>query len=241
MLKIHSIETLGTHEWPGIRFVLFLQWCMFKCLYCHNPDTIPMIWGKEVSVGQIFRQVLQSKPYFGNRWWFTVSWWEPLLQAKELIPLFELLKAEWIHTAIDTNGFPRNEDVRKIIDLTDLFLVDIKHIRDDRHIAITWQSNTNTLKLLEYLNDKQKEIRLRYVLVNGWTDDEVYLDEIWQKFSKYEFIRRIEILPYHQLWVHKRKEMWRKYELENMPSTTIHQAQEVSKVFEKYFQKVVIR
>ena len=196
MLKVHSIESFGTHEWPWIRFVLFLQWCMFKCLYCHNPDTIAMSGWKEISTNDIVSQVINMKSYFNHgKWWFTVSWWEPLLQAKDLIPLFELLKKEWINIAVDTNGFPWNDDVKKAVDLADLFLVDIKHINNDWHKKLTGQSNDNTLRFIYYLESQNKAMWIRVVLVPWWSDQLENLEEIGKRYWWYKSIERIEILP----------------------------------------------
>jgi len=241
MLRVHSIESFGTHEGPGIRFVLFLQWCLFKCLYCHNPDTIPLEWWKTISIEDILKQVVQVKSYFRGKWWFTVSGWEPLLQAKELITLFESLKKEWINIVVDTNWFVWNDDVKQLIELTDLFLVDIKHIDNEWHKKLTGKSNENTLKLIDYLQKKWKPVWIRYVLVNGWTDQVEYIEELGKKLWSYSCIERIEILPYHQLWVHKWKGLGREYGLEGIPATKIQQAEEVKKILEKWFGKVVIR
>lgn len=238
---MHSIESFGTHEGPGIRFVLFLQGCFFRCLYCHNPDTIPQTWGKEINVNNIIKQVLQVKPYFRHKGGFTVSGGEPLIQAKELLPLFKGLKKEWIHIAVDTNGFRWNDDVKNLIPLVDLFLVDIKHINNDRHQKLTWRSNENTLKFVDYLEAVSKPMWIRYVLVPGYSDQPEYIAELWKKFGSYKNIERLEILPYHQLGVHKWKELGWKYELEDVPSAKIFQAEQVKKVFEKYFNKVIIR
>ncbi|MDD3262683.1 MAG: pyruvate formate-lyase-activating protein [Candidatus Absconditabacteria bacterium] len=241
MLRIHSIESFGTHEGPGIRFVLFLQGCFFKCLYCHNPDTISLEGGKMMSVEDIVKQVIQVKPYFRGKGGFTVSGGEPLIQAKELFPLFKKLKKEGIHIAVDTNGFWRNDDVKNLIPLVDLFLVDIKHINNDWHQKLTGKSNENILKFVDYLESIGKAMRIRYVLVTGWTDQEEYIKELGEKFGFYKNIERIEILPYHQLGVYKWKELGRKYGLEGIPSTKIEQAEEVKKQLEAYFKKVVIR
>ena len=241
MLKVHSIESFGTHEGPGIRFVLFLQGCFFKCLYCHNPDTIPNTGWKTMDYEEIVKQVVQVKPYFGDKGWFTVSGGEPLIQAKELLPLFKKLKKEWINIAVDTNWFWRNDDVKNLIPFVDLFLVDIKHINNDWHQKLTWKSNENTLKFVEYLESVGKPMRIRYVLVSGWTDQEEYIHELGEKYWSYKNIERIEILPYHQLGVYKWKEMWWKYGLEGIPATKIEQAEEVKLLLEKRFDKVVIR
>jgi len=241
MIKVHSIETFGAHEGPGIRFVLFVQGCMFKCLYCQNPDTIALVWGTETSAVDILKQVLEVKPYFGPKGGFTVSGGEPLLQAKELIPLFRLLKDQGIHIAVDTNGFPWNDDVRELIDIADLFLVDIKQINNELHQKLTGQSNENTLNLISYLEKIGKQMRIRYVLLPGYTDNPEHLHEVGKKFGNFEHIERLEILPYHELWIYKWKELGMKYELEWIPMTTHPQAEAAKAVLDQYFAKVVIR
>ncbi len=241
MIKVHSVETFGAHEGPGIRFVLFVQGCMFRCLYCQNPDTISLVWGTETSAVDILKQVLEVKPYFGPKGGFTVSGWEPLLQANALIPLFRLLKEHGIHTAVDTNGFPWNEDVQELVDLVDLFLVDIKQIDNDLHQKLTGQSNEPVLKFINYLEKQGKQMRIRYVLLPGYTDNPEHLHEVGKQFGKFEHIERLEILPYHELGVYKYQELGMKYELDGIPMTTHEQAEEAKNVFDQYFSKVVIR
>lgn len=241
MLNYHSIESFGTHEWPGIRFVLFLQWCMFKCLYCHNPDTISLDWGKQINSDDVVAKILDMKSYFGKKWWFTVSGGEPMVQAKSLIELFQKLRQEKIHTAIDTNGFIWNDDVKNLVDLTDLFLVDMKHIDDNFHQKITGQSNLNTLKFIDYLKDNNKSMWIRYVLVPWYTDQEEYIRKLWEKLGGYKNIERIEILPYHRLWEHKWKELGWKYALEWVEPPTTDNINKTKEILERYFDKVFIR
>ena len=241
MLKVHSIESFWTQEWPWIRFVVFLQWCFFKCIYCHNPDTIPLEWGKEIQDEEIIEMVKQVVPYFGKKWWFTVSGWEPLVQAKWLISLFEKLKNEWINTALDTNGYIRNEDVKKLLELTDVILLDIKHINNEWHKKITWKDNNNVLEFLDYLENNNKKIWIRYVLVPWYSDQPQYIEEIWEKYGKYKCIERLEILPYHTLGEYKWKEMWWKYELEWTPPPTNLEVEKAETLFKKYFKEVFVR
>jgi pyruvate formate lyase activating enzyme len=210
-------------------------------LYCQNPDTISLVWGTETSAVDILKQVLEVKPYFGPKGGFTVSGWEPLLQANALIPLFRMLKAEDIHIAVDTNGFPRNDDVKEMIELADLFLVDIKQINNDLHKKLTGQSNENTLKLISYLEEHQKQMWIRYVLLTGYTDNPDDMHEIGKRYGQFKHIERLEILPYHNLGVYKYEELGMKYELEWIPMTTHEQAQTAKAVFDEYFAKVVIR
>ncbi len=241
MLNVHSIESFGTHEGPGIRFVVFLQWCLFKCIYCHNPDTIQLEWWEQMNDNKILDMVKQTRPYFGKKWWFTVSWWEPLLQAGWLVPLFKKLRHENIHIAVDTNGYIWNTDVEKLVDLTDLFLVDIKHIDPKWHKIITGKENKPVARFLQYLEQKNKPVWIRYVLVPWYSDQENYIKDIGKKYWSYRCIERLEILPYHTLWEYKWKELWWKYELEWVKPPSSHKINEVKLLFEKYFKKVLVR
>ena len=164
-----------------------------------------------------------------------------MLQAKNIIPLFRKLKEHWINTTIDTNGYPRNQDVEELTKLTDLFLLDIKQMNNKRHKKITWQSNEHTLKFMDYLKERNKKIRLRYVLVPWYTDQEEYLHELWEKYKEYPNIERVEILPYHTLWEYKRKELWRKYELEWVKAPTKEKIDRAKWILEEHFTNVFIR
>jgi len=241
MLNVHSIESFWTHEGPGIRFVVFLQWCPFRCIYCHNPDTISITGGEQMIDNKIVQMVKEVKSYFGKKWWFTVSGGEPLLQAWSLIPLFKKLHYENVHIAVDTNGNIRNDDVEKLIELTDLFLVDIKHGDPKRHKKITGKDNRNVVKFLHYLEQHNKPVRIRYVLVPWYSDQEKYIKEMGKKYGSYNCIERIEILPYHTLGKYKRKELWWEYPLEWIATPTAHQINEVRILLEKYFDKVIVR
>jgi pyruvate formate lyase activating enzyme len=212
-LKIHSIETLGTHEGPGIRFVLFLQGCNYRCLYCHNPDTQSINGGKEVQSDELIKKIVRDEPYFGHKGGVTVSGGEPLIQAAALADLFRRLKRLGINTALDTNGSLLNRDTKKLLDYTDLVLLDIKHVDQKWHKKITGQENGGPLSFLEYLSSINKKTWIRYVLVPGYTDQEKYLKEAALKLKKYDNIERIEILPYHTLGVNKYKGLNLDYKL----------------------------
>lgn len=241
MLKIHSVETFGTHDWPGIRLVVFVQWCMFKCLYCHNPDTIPLTWWRMMSVEEVVAIVEKEKVYFQNNGWITISGGECLLQAKELIPLFQELKKRWIHTCLDTNGFILNDDVKKLLEYTDLVMPDIKQMDNEKHIKLTWQSNESVFKFIEYLEEKWNKFWIRHVLVPWLTNDAKHLNALWKYVSKFKNMERFEILPYNVLWKHKRKELWWKYELESIDFPTDKELKDTEKILRKYVNNLVVR
>lgn len=241
MLKIHSIETFWAHEWPGIRTVFFLQWCEFKCLYCHNPDTIAMKWWKEMSDEEILDIVERNKIYFGKKWWVTASGWEPTLQAKWLISVFKELQNRWINTTLDTNGFVLNNDVKKLLKYTDLVLLDIKHFDDEKHKILTSQSNKNTLKFLDYLEENNKKYWIRHVLVPWYTDYEKHIEDLWKHLEKYKNLERLEILPYHTMWVYKWNELWMKYWLEWVEQPSRENIEKCVGILKKYIENVYVR
>lgn len=241
MLRIHSIETFWTHEWPGIRFVLFLQWCIFKCLYCHNPDTISQKWGTLMSHEELVPKILKMKPYFWSTWWLTVSWWEPLLQAKELLPLFKQLHQEGVHITIDTNWFVWNDDVQKLLEYVDLVLLDLKHMDNQWHKKITGQPNERVHSFLRTLEKMNKPTRIRYVYVPKYSDQVEHIHQLWKTFWWYSCIQRVEILPYHTLGVYKREALWWEYELQNTPSPQRDEISFAQSIFSQYFPLVLSR
>jgi len=241
-LRVHSIESFGTQDGPGIRMVIFLQGCKFKCLYCHNPDTIPMEGGLFYKMEHLLRRAVSTKGYFGKKGGVTISGGEPLIQSQQLIPLLKALKAEGIHTNIDTNGRVLNNHTKELLDnYADLVMLDIKHIDDEWHKKLTGMSNVNTLKFAEYRENSGKAMWLRYVLVPGWSDQEEYLHALGRHFKDYKTIEKIELLPYHKLGVHKWEEMGWKYELINVPENTEEQVQRAATILAPYFKEVKVK
>ena len=240
MLNVHSFESLGTYDGPGIRLVVFLQGCNFKCLYCANPDTIECKGGTPTSAEEIVSMAKNQKPFFGKKGGLTFSGGEPLLQAKELIPVLKALKAEGFHVCVDTNGSVLNDFVKEALEYIDIVLLDVKQINDDRHRALVGQGNDKTLKLAQYLNEINKPVWLRYVLVPGYSDNEEDLNLLGKHFGGYENIEKLEIQPYHHLGAHKYDHLGWKYELEGVPSNTPEQLDAAYKVFKQYFKEVII-
>ena len=146
MIRVHSFESMGTHDGPGLRLVVFVQGCRFNCLYCANPDTISTMGGKDTSIEEIVEMAKSQKSFFGKKGGVTVSGGEPTLQAAELTKLFKALKEEGINTCLDTNGNNMNDEVRELLKYTDIVLLDIKHMDPEQHKYITGRSNDNTLK-----------------------------------------------------------------------------------------------
>ncbi len=213
--RIHSFESLGAVDGPGVRFVIFMQGCSLKCKYCQNRDTWDIHGGQEYSVDEILEKILRFKNYIMPNGGVTISGGEPLLQAKFLIELFTKLKEHNIHTCIDTSGsFNITDDIKKLIDLTDLFLLDIKCINDEKCIELTGVSNRKELNFAKYLSDNNKPLWIRQVLVPGITDDEQDLLELKNLISSLKTVEKVEILPYHDLGKFKWEQLDLRYPLE---------------------------
>lgn len=216
--KIHSIESFGTVDGPGIRFVIFMQGCTLKCKYCHNRDTWNTKSGTSTSVQELVKEILNYKSYMDNSGGgVTVSGGEPLLQAEFVTELFKKLKSLGIHTALDTAGsIPISDKIKELLKYTDLVLLDIKHIDDSKSINLTGFSNKNNLDFAKYLSNKKIPVWIRQVLVPGYTDDKFDLQELKKFIDTLENIEKVEILPYHNLGKFKWEEIGEKYELEDV-------------------------
>ena len=214
--KVHSIESFGTVDGPGIRFVLFLQGCHLNCKYCHNRDTWDINAGEYKSLDYIFRKIMNYKNYIHPNGGVTVTGGEPLLQAKFLIELFTKLKKENIHTCIDTSGIiALNNDIKHLLSLTDLVLLDIKHINPKKCKDLVGFTNKLELQFARYLSDNKIPIWIRQVLIPGYTDNENDLLELKNFINSLKTVQKIELLPYHDMGKYKWKNLSLKYELEN--------------------------
>ncbi|MFI1771593.1 pyruvate formate-lyase-activating protein [Thalassobellus citreus] len=239
-LRVHSIESFGTHDGPGIRMVIFLQGCKLKCLYCHNPDSIDTHGGSDYPIEELVEMALKTKPYFGKKGGVTVSGGEPLLQAKALIPFFKRLKEEGIHTNIDTNGRILNHFSQELLDdYADLIMLDIKHMTEEGYQYITGNPNKDTgLNFAKYREDSGKKMWLRYVLIPGITDKPELLHALGNHFKDFKTIEKIEIQPYHKLGIHKWEALGWKYELEDVRENTEEEIVTASKILSQYFKEV---
>lgn len=222
MARIHSFESFGTVDGPGIRFVVFLQGCPFRCKYCHNPDTWEARGGTEKSAEEVAREALKYKRYFGREGGVTVSGGEPLLQIDFLIELFARLKAEGVNTCVDTSGatFSPAGDLKKfekLLSLTDLFLLDIKHIDREAHVALTGRGNEAPLAFAKYLSEKGKPVWIRHVLVPGVTDEDGALNRLRAFLDTLSNVQKIEVLPYHTMGKIKYEKLGIPYPLGETP------------------------
>jgi len=230
---IHSVETFGTKDGPGIRFVLFLQGCPLRCLYCHNPDT----WKKEdakyiQTPEEIYQEFHKVKNFV--RGGITVSGGEPMLQAEFVLDLFKICKENNVHTAIDTSGVFLNAKVKEVLGYTDLVLLDIKQINSKKYKDLTGAALEPTLKFMEYIASINKPAWLRYVLVPGYTDDETDLHE-WAKYvSQFKNVERVDILAFHQMATHKWEQLGIQYKLKDTKPPTAEQKEKAETIFKSY-------
>ena len=231
--KLHSIETFGTVDGPGIRFVAFLQGCPLKCKYCHNRDTWDMKnFSEELTSDQLIKKIMHSKPYFkSSKGGVTISGGEPLMQADFLIELFQKLKKQNIHIAIDTAGsLPLSDTIKELLKYVDLVLLDIKHIDNEKCVDLTGLPNENTLNFAKYLNENNIPMWIRQVIIPGITDDIEDLQKEKEFLAKLGNIENIELLPYHDLGKFKWMELTGSYPLEEIRTATpddIERAKEI--------------
>lgn len=215
-VRLHSIESMGTVDGPGIRYVLFLQGCPLRCKYCHNRDTWYLRGGETKTLDTVFKKILRYKNYIKNGG-VTVTGGEPLMQATFLIELFKKLKDENIHTCIDTSGmFALTDEIKTLIDLTDLFLLDIKHIDSNKCKELVGVSNTKELEFARYLSSINKPMWIRQVLIPGITDDKEDLLKLKDFINSLKTVEKVEILPYHTLGKFKWEKLNIEYPLENV-------------------------
>lgn len=231
---------MGTFDGPGLRLVVFLQGCNFRCLYCANPDTIVPQGGTPTDPEEIVRMAVSQKPFFGKRGGITFSGGEPTLQAEALLPLFRRLRNEGINICLDSNGGLWSKHVEELLKLTDLVLLDVKEINPSRHQKLTGRSNEQTLRTADWLEENRCEFWLRYVLVPGYSDFEEDIRALGERMGDYRMIKKVEILPYHTLGVHKYKAMGMEYQLKGIKENTPEQTERAAGLFRKYFETVQI-
>jgi pyruvate formate lyase activating enzyme len=231
---------MGTYDGPGLRLVVFLQGCPFRCLYCANPDTITFDGGTPTEIEDIVKMAVSQKPFFGKRGGVTFSGGEPTSQAKELLPLVERLHEKGINVCIDTNGGIWNPAVEALFSKIDLALLDVKQINPARHESLTGRSNSQTLATAKWLEDNQKPFWLRYVLVPGISDFEEDIRSLGEHFKDYKMIQRVEILPYHTLGAHKYETLGQEYALKDVNTNTPEQLDRAEALFKEYFNCVMM-
>ena len=216
--KVHSIESFGTVDGPGIRFVLFLQGCHLQCKYCHNRDTWDINGGEYKSVDEIVEKINRYKNYIiPSGGGVTVTGGEPLIQASFVLELFKKLKENGIHTCVDTSGMSALTDgIKEVLKYTDLVLLDIKHIDDEKCKELVGVSNKKELEFARYLSDNNIKMWIRQVLVPGYTDDGQDLLKLKKFLSTLKTVEKIQILPYHNMGKYKWEKLGLEYPLEGV-------------------------
>lgn len=243
--NIHSLESFGSADGPGVRYIIFLKGCNLRCRYCHNPDTWANNEGTYMSAKEIIDKALHYQSYWGDKGGITVSGGEPLLQIDFLIDLFKQAKIQNIDTCIDTAGEPFTKDepwfskFKELLKYTDLLLVDIKHINPTRHKNITGKSNENIIEMFNYLNEIKQPIWVRYVLVPGLSDDENDLQKTKKFISSLSNVKKIDVLPYHNLGIQKWNKLGLPYSLEGVNPPSKEQTKCVQDLFNKALEKEI--
>lgn len=233
--NIHSYESMGTVDGPGLRYVVFLQGCPLRCKYCHNPDTWNIGEKKiQEEAKDTLKKVLKYKNFFGKKGGITVTGGEPLVQSDFVLELFKLCKQEGIHTVLDTSGYIFNEKVKEILKYTDLVLLDIKCIDENIYKELTGVELKNTLNFAKYLDEINKPVWIRHVVVPSITDDDELLEKTAKYISTLKNVEMVEVLPYHTLGAFKYKELNIKYSLEEIEDLSYERKKEVMDIFKKY-------
>jgi len=230
--KLHSFESCGTVDGPGIRFIIFTQGCPLRCKYCHNPDTWDIKDAKyERDIEFTINEIKKYKPFFRNGGGLTVTGGEPFVQLNYIEALFKRAKEEGIHTAVDTSGYIFNDRVKEILKYVDLVLLDIKSINPDVYRELTGVELENTLKFAEYLDSIGKPVWIRHVVVPGITDKKENLERLADYISKLKNVEKIELLPFHQLGTHKWEEMNLQYQLKDVKEPTMEEMIDARQIF----------
>lgn len=233
--RIHSVESFGTVDGPGVRFVAFMQGCPLRCLFCHNPDT----WASDaecqytMTPRQLIDEVLRYRSFI-KKGGVTVSGGEPLMQADFVAEFFHLCREEGIHTALDTSGAYTSERAMHVIDHTDLVLLDIKTMDAQLYPRLTGQRQDNNLAFLDRLEERHIPTWIRHVVVPGLTDNDLWLNRLGRHVARYDCVERIEILPYHTLGQQKYERMNISYPLDGVAPLTAERAAEIRTMMSQY-------
>ncbi len=234
--RIHSFESFGTVDGPGTRFVVFLQGCLFRCKYCHNRDTWDLNEGKLYSVTEMLDEILPYIPFIdASGGGVTVTGGEPLLQKEFICVLFKLLRQQGIHTCLDTNGYVNLRDygkeLDKLFERTNLVLLDLKQIDNDKHILLTEISNEKPLEFARYLNKINQPTWIRHVVVPGYSDDLEDIKRLADFVAPMKNVEKVELLPYHKLGKHKWESYGESYPLEGVEPPSKEKMRQIKEIF----------
>lgn len=231
--RVHSIESFGAVDGPGVRFVLFLQGCHLRCLYCHNPDSWDLNGGYELSLKNILKNILSYKKFY-KKGGVTISGGEPMLQHEFLFELLCALSALGFHSAIDTNGFMDLKFSQKCIERADMLLLDIKELNENDCIALTEYSNQNALKTLDFCESIKKCVWIRFVCVPNLTLKDEKLHKLGALAQQYSCVEKVDLIPFHKLGAYKYKALNLAYKLESTPTPSESQMQKAKDILREY-------
>ena len=235
---IHSTESFGSVDGPGVRFIIFVSGCPMRCQFCHNPDTWKMQDGELKTTDELLKTALRYKSYWKDKGGITVSGGEPLMQMDFLIDLFKKAHERGINTNLDTSAqpFTREEPFfskfNELLKYTDLVMLDIKHIDDEEHKKLTGHTNVNILDCARYLSEQGIPMWIRHVLVPGITDKDEYLKKTREFIDTLDTVMKVEVLPYHTLGEYKWKELGIPYKLEGVEPPTQDRIDNAKKILE---------
>ena len=236
--RIHSVESFGSADGPGVRYIVFLKGCNMRCQYCHNPDTWAKDGGELMTPEEVLKKALRYKTYWKEKGGITVSGGEALLQIDFVTELFRLAKEKGVNTCLDTSGNPFSLEepfkskFDELMKYTDLFMLDIKHMDDAAHRKLTGQTNQNILEMAAYLSDHGKAMWIRHVLVPGLTDDEEGLRRTADFIRSLKTVQRVEVLPYHTLGLFKWQKLGIPYPLPDAVPPTAEQVKRAEELLE---------
>jgi pyruvate formate-lyase 1-activating enzyme len=240
--RIHSFESCGTVDGPGIRFIVFMQGCLMRCKYCHNRDTWDTHGGKEVTVDEIMKDVRAYRHFItASGGGVTASGGEAMLQPEFVRDFFQAANAEGIHTCLDTNGYIRKHTpvIDEVLDATDLVMLDLKQLNDEVHEDLVGVSNRRTLDFAKYLHKIGQKTWIRYVVVPGYTDDDDSAHRLGQFIKDMDNIEKVELLPYHQLGEHKWEALGYEYELKDVDTPSKEMMDNVKNIIASYGHNVM--
>ncbi|MBJ9990954.1 pyruvate formate-lyase-activating protein [Paenibacillus sp. S28] len=232
--RIHSMDTFGTVDGPGIRFVLFMQGCALQCQFCHNPDTWDTKGGRQVTVEEILREIEPYVPYYkSSGGGITVTGGEPTLQAPFVAQLFKACKERFgLHTALDSSGFCEPSHAGELMKYTDLVLLDLKQLNNEKHERLTSQPNDRILKFAAWLSAIGKPVWIRHVLIPGITDQAGDLTLLGEFIGHLRNVEKVELLPYHRMGVYKWQQLGRTYALEEVPTPNDREVERARELIE---------
>nr|WP_086941026.1 pyruvate formate lyase 1-activating protein [Thaumasiovibrio occultus] len=240
--RIHSFESCGTVDGPGIRFIVFMQGCLMRCQYCHNRDTWDLDDGKTITVDEIMKEVITYRHFIkASGGGVTASGGEAMLQAEFVRDFFRAAQAEGIHTCLDTNGYVRKHTdvIDELLDVSDLVMLDLKQLDDSIHQNLIGVPNKRVLQFAEYLHQRGQKTWIRYVVVPGFTDDDASAHKLGEFIKDMDNIEKVELLPYHQLGEHKWEAMGHDYPLSGVKPPSKETMENIKSILSSYGHYVV--